>query len=53
MLLKQKDAHPYEYMNRFKRFVEEKLPDREFFCSSVKDGTTDDIGDKLEGHKLN
>ena len=53
MLLKQKDAHPYEYMNRFKRFVEKKLPDREFFCSSVKDGTTDDIGDKLEGHKLN
>ena len=28
-LLKQKDAYPYEYMDSFKRFGEEKLPDRE------------------------
>ena len=26
-LLKQKDSYPYEYMNSFKRFSEEKLPD--------------------------
>ena len=28
-LLKQKDAYPYEYMDSFKRFSEEKLPDGE------------------------
>ena len=27
-LLKQKDAYSYEYMNSFKRFNEEKLPDK-------------------------
>ena len=27
-LLKQKDASPHEYMDSFKRFGEEKLPDR-------------------------
>ena len=26
-LLKQKDVYPYEYMDSFKRFNEEKLPD--------------------------
>ena len=36
-LLKQKDAYPYEYMDSFKRFSEEKLPDRKCFYSSVKD----------------
>ena len=46
-LLKQKDAYPYEYMNSFKRFGEEKLPDRECFHSSVKDETTGDNGTKL------
>ena len=30
-ILKQKDAYPYEYMDGFKRFGEEKLPDRECF----------------------
>ena len=35
-LLKQKDAYPYEYMNSFKRFNEEKLPARKYFCSSTK-----------------
>ena len=49
-LLKQKGAYPYEYMNSFKRFSEEKLPDKECFYSSVKDGTTDDNGEKLDGH---
>ena len=45
-LSKQKDAYPYEYMDSFKRFCEEKLPDRECFYSSVKDGTTDNNGKK-------
>ena len=46
--LKQKDAYPHEYMNSFKRFGEEKLPDGECFYSSVKDGTTGDNGEKLD-----
>ena len=44
--LKQNDAYPYEYMDSFKRFGEEKLPDRECFYSSVKDQTIDDNGEK-------
>ena len=34
--LKQKGAYPYEYMDSFKRFHEEKLPDKECFFSSTK-----------------
>ena len=49
-LLKQKDAYPYECMDNFKRFGEKKLPDKECFYSSVKDGVTDDKGEKLDGH---
>ena len=49
-LLKQKDAYPYEYMDSFKRFNEEKLPDKKCFYSSVKDGTTGENGKKLDGH---
>ena len=49
-LCKQKDASLYEYMDSFKRFSEEKLPDRECFYSSVKDGTTGDKGKILDGH---
>ena len=30
-LLKQKGAYLYEYMDSFKRFNEEKLPDKEYF----------------------
>ena len=37
-------------MNSFKRFSEEKLPDKKCFYSSVKDGTTDDNGEKLDSH---
>ena len=48
-LLKQKDAYPYEYMDSFERFIEENLPDKECFYSSVKDGTTNDVGEKLDG----
>ena len=49
-LLEQKDAYPHEYMNSFKRFGEEKLPDEQCFYSSLKDGTTSDSGEKLDGH---
>ena len=43
-LLKQKGAYPYEYMNSFKRFSEEKFSNKKCFYSSVKDGTTNDDG---------
>ena len=36
-LLKQKDAYPYEYMNSFKKFSEEKLSDKKYFYDSFKD----------------
>ena len=32
-LLKQKGAYPYEYMNSFKRFNEDKLCARKYFYS--------------------
>ena len=48
-LLKQKYAYPYEYINSFKRFNEEKLPDKKSFYSSVKNGVTGDKGKKLDG----
>ena len=31
-------VYPYEYMNSFKRFKEDKLPDINYFFSSLKDG---------------
>ena len=34
-LLKQKDSYPYEHMDSFKRFGEEKLADKESFYRSV------------------
>ena len=37
-------------MDICKRFNEEKLPDRECFYSSVKDGTTGDNGEKIDDH---
>ena len=36
-LVKQKGVYPYEYMGSFKRFSEDKLPDRCNFFSSLKD----------------
>ena len=36
-------------MGSFKRFSEEKLPDKECFYSSAKDGTTDDNSEKFDG----
>ena len=49
-LLKQKDAYPYEYMDSFKRFNEEKLTGKKCFCNLVKDGRTGDNGEKLDGY---
>ena len=36
-LLKQKGVYPYEDMDSFKKFSENKLPDRCKFFSSLKD----------------
>ena len=52
-LLKQKGAYPYEYMNSFKRFDEEKLPDKKCFYRSLKNGTMGGNGKKLDGHISN
>ena len=49
-LLKQKGDYPYEYMNSFERFNEEKLPARKYFLSSTKDGKIGDDGKKLDGN---
>ena len=51
-LLKQKDPYPYEYMKSFKRFSEKKKKktDKECFYISLRDGATDDIGEKLNGY---
>ena len=35
-LLKQKGAHPYEYMNSFGKFNEEKLPAKNIFIALQK-----------------
>ena len=43
-LFKQKDSYPYEYMNSFKRFNEEKLPARKRFFSFTKNGKIGDDG---------
>ena len=49
-LLKQKGAYPYEYMNSFERFNEEKLPAKKYFYSSIKDGKIGDDGKISDGH---
>ena len=36
-LVKEKGIYPYEYMNSFKRFSEDELPDKGKFFSSLKD----------------
>ena len=48
-LLKQKGAYPYQYMNSFERFNEEKLPSRKYFYSSIKDGKIGDDGKISDG----
>ena len=49
-LLKQKGDYPYEYMNSFQRFNEEKLPARKDFYCSTKDGKIGDDGKISDGH---
>ena len=49
-LLKQKGAYPYEYMNSFERFNEEKLPVKKYFYSSIKDEKIGDDGKISDGH---
>ena len=49
-ILKQKGAYPYEYMNSFKRFNEEKLCARKYFYSSTKKRKIDDDGKISDGH---
>ena len=36
-LFKKKGIYPYEYFNSFKKFKESKLPDIDYFYSSLKD----------------
>ena len=36
-LVKEKGVYPNEYMDGFKKFSEDKLPDRSEFFSSLKD----------------
>ena len=49
-LLKQKGAYPYEYMNNFKSFNEEKLPAKKYFFSSTKKGKVSNDGKISDGH---
>ena len=48
--LKQKGAYPYEYMNSFKRFNEDKLYARKYFYSSTKDKKISKDGKISDGH---
>ena len=49
-ILKQKGAYPYEYMNSFKRFNDEKLPARKYCYSSTKKEKVDEDGKISDGH---
>ena len=49
-LLKQKGAYPYECMNSFERFNEEKLHAKKHFFSSTKDGKICDDSKISDGH---
>ena len=49
-LLKQKGDYPYEYMNSFERFNEEKLPAKRYFYSCIKNGKIGDDGKISDGH---
>ena len=48
-LLKQKDAYPNDYINSWLHDYK-KLPDKNCFYNSKKDGTDDDNGKKLDGY---
>ena len=49
-ILKQNGAYPYQYMNSFKRFNEEKWCARKFFFSSTKKGKIDEDGKISDDH---
>ena len=49
-LLKLKGAYPYEYINNFEKFNEEKLPARKYLFSSTKKGKIDNDGKMLGGY---
>ena len=49
-ILKQKGAYPYEYINIFERFNEQKLPARKYFFSSTKKGKIGNDGKISDGH---
>ena len=49
-ILKQKGAYPFEYMNNFERFNDEKLPPRKYFFSSTKKVKIDNDGKISNGH---
>ena len=49
-ILKQKGTYPYEYMNNFERFNEEKLPPRKYFFSSTKKGKIENDGKISNSH---
>ena len=49
-LLKQKGAYPYEYINSFERFNEEKLPATKYFYSSTKRGKIANDGKISDAH---
>ena len=49
-LVKQKGVYPYEYIGSFKKFSEDKLPDRCKFFSSLKDEC---ISEKDYSHAIN
>ena len=48
-LVKRKEVHPYECMDSFKKFSEDKLPDRSKFFNSLKDGC---ISEKDYSHTI-
>ena len=49
-ILKQKVAYPYEYMNNFERFNEEKVCARKDFFSSTKKRKINNDGKISDGH---
>ena len=49
-ILEQKGAYPYEYMNSFKRFNEDKLFARKYFYSLIKDKKVSEDGKISDGH---
>ena len=49
-ILKQKGDYPYEYMNSFRKFDDDKLPARKYLFSLTKKGKIDNVGKISDGH---